>query len=111
MESPESIRESNPFSVPVARCPLPVTGTESVSVSAIGIGFGIGFRLRDRLEVHVQGSVGNDMMVAAKPDRGAVDMAKKQHTYARAKRKRNAKRALDTRAREQQAAATKAAPR
>lgn len=33
-------------------------------------------------------------------------MAKKQHTWARAKRKRNAKRALDNRVREQQAAAT-----
>ena len=36
-------------------------------------------------------------------------MAKKQHTCARAKRKRNAKRALDNRAREQRSAA-KAAP-
>jgi hypothetical protein len=46
------------------------------------------------------------MMVAAKLDRGAIAMAKKQHTWARAKRKRNAKRALDNRVREQQAAAT-----
>ena len=37
-------------------------------------------------------------------------MAKKQHTWARAKRKRNAKRALDNRAREQRSAAAKAAP-
>jgi hypothetical protein len=91
----------------------------SVSVSNRFPVSGFRCRLRDRLQdrlqdrgvgVHVQGSVGNGMMVAATTRSGSNGMAKKQHTYARAKRKRNAKRALDTRAREQEAAATKAAP-